>query len=209
MVYKKRVFRRKYVRKPAGLSAGVQALKMVKQIKRTTKPEMKFKDYEYQPENFTTTGITLFNHRTIPIGTSQSERIGDVILPQRLTGRLLLNVTADVNVSTVRLIFYRGKREDETILNTLSVLQTDRVTSLYNWYNRSHYSIISDRTYSLGYGSNFAKVISFNHKLSGPLKYARDDNTLVEDGGVYLLMLSEANSEVTYQGQIRLTYTDV
>jgi len=209
MVYKKRVYKRKYVRKASSASAGVIALKMVKQIKRTTKPETKFKDYTYGNDNLSTGGITIANHRTIPIGTDQSHRIGDSISPQRLVGRLRFELTDAQNSGSMRLIFFRGKQEDEQILNTLSVLQSDDITSPLSWYNRSHFSVISDRTYTLGYGTNFSKILSFNIKLTGPLKYARNDDTLVENGGVYLLMLSNANNLITYRGHIRLTYTDV
>lgn len=184
---------------------------MVKQLKRKTKPETKFKDYSHTTQDSHSGGNVLVYHSSIPIGTDQSHRIGDSISPQRLSGRYLfqLDSEAAANGASVRLIFYRGKQEDEHSSTPLSTLEYAIITSPLSWYNRSHVSIISDRTYSFGYGTNFQKIISFNHKLTGPLKYARGESTTVETGGIYCLMISDLSDSLSFRGNVRMTYTDV
>lgn len=214
MPLRRKSYRKSYARRrPANSQrgAGVKALRMVKQLKRKTKPETKFKDYSHTEQDVLSAGNVMLYHSNIGVGTDQSHRIGDSITPQRLSGRLLFQLDSEApeNAATVRLIFYRGKQEDEHSTTVTTVLEYAVLTSPLSWYNRSHVNIISDRTYTVGYGTNFQKLLSFNHKLTGPLKYARSESTTVENGGIYLLMISNSSDSVSFRGNVRMTYTDV
>jgi len=212
MPLRRKSYRKSYARRrrPTQSGAGVKALRMVKQLKRKTKPETKFKDYSFTIQDATDTGAVMQFHQSIPIGPDQGHRIGDSITPQRLSGRYVLQLDSESvsNGGSLRIVFVRGKQEDEHGIGPTSILEYAILTSPLSWYNRSHYSVISDRTYSLGYGTNFQKVISFNYKLTGPLRYARNESTTVENGGIYMLMISDSDT-ISFKGNVRMTYTDV
>jgi len=220
MAYKKRVYRRKYVRKPRSTSAGTVALKMVKQVRRATRPEIKFKDHEFdRTASYNTQADGL--HQQIPQGVRDGERVGDFITPIYLRGSINLacaeRTVSGVDIyepSILRVVFFRGKQENgffPAVNDLFDVSTTYQTQYQYNWYNRSHYTILSDRTYSLGPGQLVYKNIKVSIKLHSNVKYERQSSSIAETGGIYCIVLGQTNvSEVypTYSSNLRLTYTD-
>lgn len=220
MVYKKRVYRRKYVRKPRSTSAGTVALKMVKQVRRATRPEVKFKDHEFS-RSATSTTMADGLHQGIPQGVRDGERVGDFISPSYLRGSIVVRC-AERTVSTVdiyepsliRIVFFRGKQENGFFPSVSDLFETsasDQIQYQYNWYNRSHYTILSDRTYALSPGQFPYKLIKVSLKLTGNVKYERQSPSITENGGIYCIVIGQSNEGGVYpdyDSNLRLTYTD-
>jgi len=213
MAYKKRVYRRKYVKRASSASAGVKALKLVKQIKRVSKPEIKFRDHK-------NSSIATYSTATVPMhvgigqGPTVNQRLGDSIKPLRLSGYLELNANDTASTSQLRVIFFRGKKENGFVPAWNDVFDSsssDSIAYQYNWWNRSQYTILSDKMYSFSQANVIQRFVKISLRLSGTVKYERESNNVSEDGGIFMIVLGGSNASEEYpdyEYSFRLTYTD-
>lgn len=161
------------------------------------------------------TGI-ITNLTVINQGGTYQQRIGDSIKPMRLSGRLGITMSPSATDTTVRLILFRAKQENE---NPPAVLggqygYLDNVSggltylAPKSWPNRFHFKTIYDKLITLNHEGKSSYTKDWDFKLYGHVNYA-PGQTDIEDGGLYLLMVSNENSNMpTIQFTYSLTFTD-
>lgn len=203
--------KKKTTRKAA--NPGVQALRMVKTLRNQVKPEVKSQFFEFDNIVPSTGGITNF-HSTIPIGPQDHQHIGDFIKPFRLVGRIALSqsVLDEAAYSqSIRLIFFRFKQDNGVLPSVGDYLKDtvepeQRYLALKNPENAHHWNTIYDKTFTLSKGNNATRNIIVNLPLHGLLQYQHNSDEIVEQNGIFLLMISDING-AALPPRIRANFT--
>jgi len=199
MAYRRKNYKRKYVKKS---TAGVKALKMVKQIKRVTKPEVKIHDQFPSTMSVSNTG-TVYAFNNISQGIHGDQRVGDTINPLALEYRF--NCWTDDPRGAVRIIFFRSRNESDLPITPSTILDFPDFLSPYSIDHRQEFTVLSDRSYPLTNGKN--NVIGHKRlKLTGRIKWKKN-SVSIETGGVYMLAIRDDN-HAAIEFFTRLTYTD-
>lgn len=212
---KRTMRKRKFIRRGRG-NAGVKALAAVKQLRRQVSPEVKVFNYVVaQAPN--TAGIVV-ELSDITRGVADNQRVGASVKLLRLSGRFhcQMNDAGDHLNASFRMILFRGKQENGAPYFPNDILANPSggllMTSPKNWDNRFHTKIIYDKIYNLSRQGTSSFHINWNFKLFGHLQFASadTDGTDTENGGLYLLLVSDRGGDNVplVQGYLRLTYTD-
>jgi len=195
----KRTFKRKFKKQ----SLALKAYKIAKSLKR--KIEWKHYDYPITGDAIDTTGTTYPLLEGLGKEVNANARIGDFINLGRLhiTGSVNLTSTAPINVGTAyRIIVCKGIRENQqlpvmttNISTSLGVLDTTGgVAPIYaRKYipNIRDTKIIYDRVFVINPQSNTRKDFKWNFNVRGKTQYDAGGANLVEDGGLYLMIMSD------------------
>jgi len=210
---RKQVYKRKRtVKRP--VNQGALALKMVKTLKRTVKPEVKWMPFE-EDIGVSETGYLRDFHSGINVGAGVNQRIGDTVKPLRVVGRMLCEISPVESTALsqmVRVIFFRGKQENGIYPTANTYLQPTAgqlCLAAKNPDNSNHYSVIYDKMYSLSLGGKSNYVLNYNFPLSGMVKWERNSDSVIETGGIYILIITNQGTilpRVSYN--FRLYYTD-
>lgn len=184
----------------------------VKAVMRMINVESKFYDIHHNSDIDTTGTIT--NLAPVPTGDGQNARDGVSIKPQHLTYRFQYNVNQSAYATNFRLVFLRGKNENDTDLAVTDIFNTaltDVALTSKIHDKRFKTKILFDRCYSCDPASHVSGIIEGTIKLFGHVTYdnAQSDGTDLQDGGIYMILLSnEATNKPNIRGWTRVTYCD-
>lgn len=194
--------------------------KDVKKMKKLVNADIKSVEI-----NVATLGInplgTLINCNLIPNGSQDGQRVGNVVINERLRGYMTIKkrpTSIDYN-DFVRFIMFRDLDHNGTAPAVTDVLEFVGYDSPLNWTNRKRYSILEDSTHTLGCvlagdvngQTGYCKKI--NRKL-GQAVYYQGAGALeadIENGPVYILLLTSAstgNHEPVVETNLQLLYSD-
>lgn len=219
MPYKKRSYRKRrrpsnrannYVKYAGAAYTASKALSLAVKTARIVNAEVKFDETDISA-GVSNSG-TIYNLCDPAQGDGDNARDGNSIKLARLQARLgLTQVDANAPSSTVRLILFRGKHErgtSPTVTGADGLLKSADVHSPKDYTNRFSTKILMDRRYALSPATRPNIEFNISKKLFGHIQFA-DGTTGIENGGLYLLALSD---EPTYQpslsGIIRVSYYD-
>lgn len=214
MAYKKaRQTKRNPYKKPVRYQVADMALHAwngVKAIKKLINVEEKYQDNSLLVSSISTGTINGFN--TIVQGGAQGQREGDSLKPQsfEVRGHLYNNAAAG-SPGVVRLILFRGKNENGVGWTTTDILETASYNSPLSFDNRKRFTVLMDKKIVLNtnYATIASNFVSLNYSkaLTGHIKYAAGTTT-VEDGGLYLLSISDLAAGHQNRFIARLRWTD-
>lgn len=194
----------------ARLPAGVKALKMVKALKKSTKPEIK-RWAGSTSTTMDTTGatVTLFNPAQ---GITYQTRLGEVAKPLYIKIRLVTQLNAGGNLNLYRILLVKGKKENGSIPGLSDVLTSNTIQSTRKFDEKQKYQILWDSARVLETGAAVgiqAHIISKYFKFHGPIRFV-NDTTSIEDGGYYLMYFSDqVVSLPTLKFDWEIGFTDV
>lgn len=212
--------RRQWKRKGAQVgNMAYTAYKLASKVARIVNSEVKFHDAQQTQTNIDTNG-NVHSLCTIAQGDGDNSRDGSSIKLAHLTIRGTLQGNANETSPTrVRIILLRGKGERGTTPTFATTLEDitnfDAIVSPKSWNNKFNSKILYDKVFMLypyNVGNNGStKYFKINMKLYGHVKWetANTDGTDIEDGGLYLMMISDEGTNMpntTYYS--RLTYYD-
>lgn len=221
MPYVKHVVKKRTTRSGAGVAK--KALRKVNALARTLKPEVKFIDFRLPNTEFGTQGTIFDLTKLIPIGDTNVARDGRKIRALRLTGIMQMELDTAAPSGAFRFIIFKSNMNDGKEYHVGSTTSTSAQipllndTDLYPFVSRkvddqSKMSrFIYDKTYTLDNGTMrlITKKINFKLGWETQFKSAPVDISLVQDGGVYVAGMSNAESELTTSMNFRLWYTDI
>lgn len=210
--YKKKQFRKRkgmaYYNKKAQpyLATAGKALRIALATKALLNVEHKFQDKSVtsNPDNSGSTA-KLFDPAQ---GTSVSNRGGDSVKLANLTFRAIMNKSGSATNTNLRVIVFRGNRENGTTPSVSALLQTTSVISPKNHDNRFDTKILFDRVFQMNDGATTMRQLNLNIKLGTHVNFS-SGTTSIEDGGIYILLLSDQSTntpQIKYYS--RITYVD-
>lgn len=150
----------------------------------------------------------------VPQGLKVTERTGDSIKPMRLAGRVFITQHGSAQKTALRCILFRGKNENGTQYNVSDLLDTSHIsTNQYlapkDWNERFRTKIIYDKTFHLSNNGTSQAWADWNIKLFGHIQYVQEDATDIENGGLYMLLISnEPTNSPIFNYVLRLSFTD-
>lgn len=148
----------------------------------------------------------------IPVGTGDTERIGDKIKPVSI--QLRGNVVASDNTNMFRMVVFRWKpsfNADTPIPSEILqvVGSTSATNSPYNHDRRSQFTVVKDVVMNLDLIGFPQKLIKFSKKLTGSIKY-NSGSTTDAMNGLYVLFISDS-AAIPHPGfdtYFRISYKD-
>lgn len=192
-------------------STAYNALRLASTVARMVNTEKKYVDASGTIAPTYTGSVTSF---TVSAGTSESQRIGSSIKPLHFTLRGTIYASSVGNEQQYfRLILFRGKQENGVAYTASDILEnTGGVYSPFSakkYDNRFHTKIIWDKLIAVNKSTaSTTKMVKFSKKLFGHMTFD-GATTNVEDGGLYLLCISDvASNPAALNYYSRLTYTD-
>lgn len=214
MPYKKRgAVKRNPYKKPVRYQVADMALHAwngVKAIKKLINVEEKYQDNSLLISATTAGVVTSFN--TIAQGDAQGQRGGDSLKPQsfEVRGHLYNNAAAGAP-GVIRLILFRGKNENGVAFTTTDILESASYNSPLSFENRKRFTVLMDKKIVLNtnYATIASNFVSMNYSkaLNGHIKYTAGTTT-VEEGGLYLLSISDLAAGHQNRFISRLRWTD-
>lgn len=200
-------FRRKYFRKRRNGTAAL-ALKMVKQLKKSLRPELKVFDAGALDAISNTGTVTTL---CIPSqGTTYINREGIVIAPKWVDFRAQIQMATAATVSFLRIIFFRGRNDSGGTYAPTDILLSASLDQPYVWLTRSSFTILSDRTYQFSDTNNQGIYLKRRYNVSKKRIHFTGNGTGLQDGGIYMLMISnEPTNLVNVDWHTRTSFTDV
>lgn len=181
--------------------------------------EKKFHDhtFSHSPATIWNNGGAITSLSDVPVGTSDSNRIGDRVRGHKLRLQMAMYVNT-ISSSTVRVIVFRWKLRYGTDAPTPGAIIKSAFLSgvyapmgAYDKDNSVSFQVLSDRKYSLGSGSDSVHKVSQTIDLKDkPIQY-HGGSTTDCNFGIYALFLPDtatANSP-TINAVSRFTYTDL
>jgi len=214
MAYSKKPYRKKALyKKPVRYQVADMALSAfngVKAIKRLINVEKK--NHDIANSLATVSTGTIHALTTISQGASTSTRVGDSIKPLYLNFRGYIENVHISNSGQVRIIVFRGKKENAITPLVSDVLASLSVISQYNYTDINRFTILKDKTYVINPGTAItaSTAVQFNLscRLDGHIKYVTGGTT-IEQGGLYVLYITNnsVQAPAVYYNQ-RLTFTD-
>lgn len=202
--YTKRTAKKPFRYKAADSIAG--AWKAIKYIKRQINVEHKYADYDAGATVLAAgTVYPLFNPSQ---GDGQTQRDGDSVKLQSLNLRMTISHNTSATGSYIRCIIFRGHQERAVAYTTAMLLQTATIDSPKTYENRFRTKILHDQTYNISNVGINSKFIRITKKLFGHVVFT-PANTTIEDGGLYMLLISnEATNVPSANWYSRTTFTD-
>lgn len=189
-----------------------RALALVNNVRRFINVEVKHHDV-VSSTTVPNTG-TIIGLSAIAQGDGATNRDGDSIKLLNSTLRFEINTDATEQKNTqMRFILFRGKQEDQSGFSVTEILESASFISPKSYENRFKTKILMDKTYTCALSSNSttdfsSKYIDHVQKLIGHVQFATG-TTSIENGGLYLLMISNQTTLVpTVFYNIRTTFTD-
>lgn len=206
MVFRRLAKRRRVVRRKQ--AAGPKALKMVRKLTRTLRPETKIFDLT-ATANPTTAGTT-YDLCFPAQGDNYLQREGIVIQPKWVDVRFTLAMNASAVDTFVRVIFYRGIRDEGITWSLGDVLVAANIISPYVWLTRDKFTIISDTTYNLNDAQRMSVAVRKRFSVSSrPIKFT-GAGTGIQDGGIQMLIFTnEVSNTPAFSFYSRVAFTDV
>lgn len=181
---------------------------LAKKIARLVNVEIKNHDID-QTGTFTVPNTGIVHDLTvIAQGDSKGTRDGSSIKPLRVSGRLSINSSGSATFTKLRMILVRGKQENGVIPTISTYFETVDPLSPKNHNNRFQSKTLFDKTFIFNSVDKKTGYMDINETLFGHVHYT-DATTAIEDGGLYLIMLSDQATNVPSLGYyIRVSYTD-
>jgi len=163
----------------------------------------------------------------ISVGSASDERVGDVIMPLRIKGKVAVKCTAATDPVVVRCMLIKARQCDGTaptladILpdanSSLTYLATDQpfLDDTGNGYglaqSRRKFQILFDRTVTMSYATadsaNVMKFFYLNKKLSGKTYYTNSAATDEGNNQYYLFVHTDAGDDkIEEQHDIRFFF---
>ena len=125
---------------------------------------------------------------------------------------------SDTATSVNRVIIFRGKYENDVVPVIGDLLEYTSTsilacTSPKTYDKRFKTKILYDKTFTLsplGVDKSNIQFMSGVLKLNGHVNYdvSQTDGTDIEDGGIYMYVVSTHNTLTKQTGNFRITYTD-
>lgn len=221
MAYKKGYRRRYYKKKKSpdaawastGATVGRTAYKaynLATKLARFVNTEFKYVELEGSDGPLTSGSI--FKLVNPPLGTGDSNRTGDSIKLMRLTGRLWATGDGTINNTLLRVIIFRGKNENGVDLAVSDVLDT---SGAYDYLapkphdDRFRTKILYDRYFNLTSSGGNGTYININQKLYGHCQFVNGSTTQYEDGGLYMVMITNRGTlPPTVNYRFKTTFVD-
>lgn len=184
----------------------------VQRLKRLINVEIK----HYELATATTAipiGGSIYNLSAITQGDTSRTRDGSSIKPQyfQLRGTLQSNGLQN-STSRVRVILFRGIMENGVAPVVSDLLREGNIDSLSNMSEKNRFTVLSDRIYSMQpviTGSIVLSSLNLNKTLQKHIKYTEISSAAIENGGVYLLVISDQPTNEPYINMYsRVTFTD-
>ena len=213
--YRKRRYRRN--------NAGVQALRMVRTLKRN----MEVKKFTRTAQNVvpSVSSPVVWDLLRITEGDQANQRDGIKITVKSIYMRLLMmhpddGATAPAEPapfnrqSMSRLILVRDKRQrSDTNPTAIDLLSSVELDSPLNYTTPGRFQVLWDKVVITSPGDKLAFFIKKYWKCNYPAYYNDTGSTDIESGGLYLIMFGSGSGAAdddshNYDFNIRCTYTD-
>jgi len=224
----KRTYKRKaWKRTKKGMSMAAKALYIARKVAARTKPEVKKRDSNWVAEAVTSAGTVYDLLSDMSQGDAYNQRTGRVIKPTRLSGRILIETPTDVD-TVVRLVIFRGINNngkqykvgyDQPDAAKIGILDNDNGSGLLPLVSHKNddttrlSNFIYDKTYNFSRGTTINKFLKYNFKLKGTCVYStgpnEDNPDHISTGGLYFMLMSNTDSGILWQGELRVNFTDV
>lgn len=208
---RKRTYRRKGPVKRSNVNARVAGLeKSVRKlaIKEAKMKETKFLDAAANGTTVTTTA-TVNGIFTLPVGTGDSQRVGNRVWMKSFFLRLAVTPNATAGLNFLRFIVFKDRQ-----CNGSAPAASDLLTSSTNYLspllmdNNMRFKILFDRIYTVDSDATGAQVDKVYRKLKFPVEF-QDTTSAAISNGLFILMISDqATNGPTVSYQSRLKYTD-
>jgi len=184
----------------------MKALNLAKKVARMVNVEYKAFDSDFSGGVDNAGGIV--NIFTPVQGSNYDQRDGDSVKPLRLSGRLFITQNGSAQKTALRIIIFRGKQENQQPYTVADVLQIPSHLAPKATHERFRTKILYDKLYHMSNNGNSSIVANYDFKLFGHTLFANDD-TEVENGGIYVLVISNENANFpVVNWYLRTSYTD-
>lgn len=207
--YRRRYYKKRPVAKPLRYQVAdmaYSAYKGVKYLKNMINVEEKFYDTAFAG-TFTNSG-SMTNLTAIPQGIVQSDRVGDSIKCQRVQGNLLFSMNNVNSYTTVRIIIFKGDRENAATPTGSWLLNGGSMYDLKTWRDRFQTRVLYDKFLTLSNAGNITRMLRFNFPLGFHTNFV-PTSTTIEDGGLWMYIICDvATNPPSCTGSVRVLYTD-
>lgn len=196
-------------KRKTALPIAMKALREVNKLKEDI--EVKYHDTITGPTTITSSG-DITRIAQIPSDTTNQGRIGDSVKTGHVELRITFETsTAQVAGTAVRMILFRGKKENQVLYTSADILDASGIRSPYNFTERNRFTVLKDVTFTMDDltvgGKNKNSMVLFK-KLVGKITFGAG-NSNYENGGVYLLFITDvAANQPNYKIHSRVTFTD-
>jgi len=182
-----------------------KALKLAMSIKRAINTEYKY--FDVTATALPSTTASFINLCQPSQGDSVVQRDGDSIKLARMSGRIILQKNSAATITTLRCILFRGKAENAVSYAGTDLLETISVVAPKANHEKFRTKILYDKIYTLN-ADKSVLTFDWNFKLFGHCNFTAA-GTNVEDGGLYLMLLSsEVANFPSFNYYFRTTFTD-
>lgn len=189
-----------------------KAYKIARTLKRFVNTEHKYHDV-INNTGISATGTIVNLTSGIAQGDTAVTRDGSSIKLARLSLRIHLTINSNATASMARIILFRGKQENGGTYTVTDIL--DNGTTTYQMIapktrtERFRTKFIYDKTSSLSINGRRDVFLDWNFKLYGHTEYSDAAGTTIENGGLYMLYISnETLNNVNFTYYSRLTFVD-
>jgi len=197
------------------VNTAVAAYQLASKVARMVNVEYKFHDDNriVAVDN----GGIIYNLTDIPTGQTTNDRIGASIKPMRISGRTFVTQNGSAQKTIIRFILFRGKSERRLSFsvddNSLGMAVLDANAQLVIapklFDNKYDTKFLYDKIYHMSNNGNSSIVLNWDFKLFGHVQYVQGGANDIEDGGLYLLIVSnEGTNTPTVNTSFRISYTD-
>ncbi len=192
--------------------------------------ELKFHDLDINDSVIAQNGnITQISCLTIPQNNTESGRIGRKLTVKRIGWRFEVKLVAGTASATtnevVRVILYHDRQTNGATATVTGILESDDYQSFNNLANKSRFSILMDRTYTLvaksGSGRGSTDTLAFGEDdindtffkaCNIPIEYDNSQTdgsiTSMRSSNIGVLLLSRDGAIGIFVSKMRIRYSD-